>query len=427
MGVILINMPDGSSGYQETLASVRNLPQKTVTEKIHKQEQARNLRMANYLAWANFTFEAINLIQADPYITRQELQTSLQPLTEKVNRPKMAIFFVHEIMTERGLVNHAMERFRQKLDLKTTTDKIHTWPEPERLTIGAEIFKSITGKKPKGKVTLEETTLGITLVTGDDSDYDLIYGEKGESGGFYRRREGVKELNMEFPLIVVKGGKTAIYHEGNHLTNLAIISSLTNAEYFRSVANDHIFKQRWGGKAELQMPDQPFKNISQFEKFTATEMVSFIERQVKDEVLADFLASGSFDYLAELKKEDGLYNYHEQIISSLTKKKLLRKLKPEQVRDIIQSAWDIYLSNVTEAVESVKQITNLYDQMSLQKRKILFGFVLAQVPLGKWKEVIVPDFLEEIKYFQEHQGKLQQFAQDHQDKPFFNKDKADKN
>jgi hypothetical protein len=199
-------------------------------------------------------------------------------------------------------------------------------------------------------------------------------------------------------LIAIKGGDSFDFiaqHEVGHGFNEAIVTSLQGQ-------GDIYRKTVWGGGPKKEV-EVMARNLTEY--LESDGILQFLD-SAKDELIAEFLAKGSFSILASLRRRHGVYDYLDKTLARTH----LPKFFLERREGSLENIWKKYVDELIVDVAVPEKITRLYDDYFLTGRRALFAYVLAQYPVAEWKGRLAADFLVEMLAFRRAENRARRFG-----------------
>lgn len=229
---------------------------------------------------------------------------------------------------ERIVTQEAVKRISHDMNIPDDLDQ-----KSRESLIGTEIFRRVAKQEPKGYVCFKPTVFGVVLCVGSDEDLKALRKKEDNIGGFYRHRQSVVsgQSTVNFPLMAIHAktlNNDIFRHEDGHAVNRSLFQVLSNiTRDGRDIDfekwNNSDWVNRWGGKKETEWPEKPIKNKASLERYLKRQALPYAYRMAKDEVLADFVATGNLSYVKYLVEQDGLYNYIYDEIKDMKSKGLI--------------------------------------------------------------------------------------------------------
>lgn len=362
-------MKGGFEAYRNRRDEIRVLPEDTKEEKAEKREQAKLFRMEVLFDNALCIQALISALEEDPNIGESELERVLMKVG--VIHPRSSSEFMYQLLGTKQKVIDALSGLRGKSD----DDRL-----AKRLFQSAVVAKEGTQYSPQGELFADTTyPLAVALYVSHSADFAHI-DTRTNVGGFFKAHHELQAQESSntqtFPLIVIRGDpRSSDYvtlHEKGHAENRMIQNSLPSGT--RRVV--------WGTLGNIPMEEASayLQSVDELKEEPDGEgyarILEYACSCAKDELLADYKANqDSFAlYLKHLEKRGGLYDY------------FLNRLFLPQSSEAYRELWNQYEQILTTNVDAAKRVVQSYLRFNLYDRIEQFRWVLAQIPLDKWKE-----------------------------------------
>src|SRR3989344_3308437 len=385
--------------YSQKLEEVRRLPTEGEQDRKLKKEAARDLRIESYLSWAQVADSTIETLLDKPLISDDELQAVVDRQKPIIPKPEIADAFLNSLVLARNRSLVAVRVFRARAELPETDKDVLDWPKREKEAVGQLLFKELTGLGPRDKVRLIDTTIAVGVELGEE-DFEALDPRINVSG-FYMETQSVKigrfqKDKLNFPFIGIRRDERqgrVSRHEIAHAINASITQAL--------IASDGRLRGWvWGGEAESPQPK--ITTIDEFNRYLRQRALPNALARAKDEIIADYAASRNFEHLHALAERHGLYDFFDERIMMLWKRGL-SDVGQKGENSAVDSLWPEYIELITNAAKVAQEVDKIYNEMWLERRRGLFKYVLAQIPLSDWATVIERDFLDEARAFHRSQ------------------------
>lgn len=272
------------------------------------------------------------------------------------------------------------------------------------------IFIAATGVYPEGKPKLVRTKFAVGIRVDNRNDLSALatYNAK-HVGGFFRDNTETKLtaatvsewippvlLFKEFPLLVIgdNGPIRTQEHEEEHSVNKAVREALRGLGMSKEVwSGEH---QGPEGRTKTQATDAvtrliKSKNIEvgkasvELKKALVPVLLDVLTRS-KDEVIADFAATGTFDHLNNLRLRNFSDNEHESynyfIAVGFTRENFKKPPLPE-VYDSFVREYNTLLADSTRDIHRALKGWKKFDIPNKHREMLEF---MRRTPLHLWKE-----------------------------------------
>lgn len=409
--------------FQERLKLVRTLPSGTEVERQKKWEEARDLRIETMLSQADVARRFVNIVEQDPDKSLEDLRQSASSFVDEISQPEVIDKFLEHFEISRGTINKVLNYFRKQANLpriQSPTNR-RNWEmfyadrydmNSDMQEVAEKIFISITGKKPKAPVTLIPSPYAVIIRTSDSEDLmSLNNGE--DAGGFFNEERdllistkllvsGKKTEVVKCPFIVV--GDSSYHtktHEVGHAINFLVRKTLSE------LSSDGQSTSVWGGKQDLDLPTEPFGEVSDLENYLTKTVMAFALSSAKDELITDLIASQNLLHFLDLNQKGGIYDYFNIALKICYDRNLVWGLSTDEVEKIRDKVWQSYEKQITDANNAVKALLVEYFREDKTKRLALLPYVLTQIPLVKWKSRIEKYFESELSSFRNSKEELE--------------------
>ncbi len=261
----------------------------------------------------------------------ESFEDIVRPLLPKLSKPDSVKQLVEEIRHKEKAVK----------EMRIGFESLSVNPE----SLGDTIYEAITGQKNIGKVTCLDNPLATIIQVDSPADYKLLHNRK--SGGFFQSEVNINEKysgkkslpEKPFSLIVLHNSEEEVKkHEIHHGINqvfIRVLKKIGNNKYWQQ-SIDYSW-DKWGKWFEKNHPEE-YGSLTEnsrvpwyysvwtswirvtkqrggsISSYVNNELVPASLGRAKDEVIADFEATGNFDYIDELLKSDldfsdALYDY----------------------------------------------------------------------------------------------------------------------
>lgn len=387
--------------YVDRLKEVRALPRKSPEERHRKWEEMRDLKIETMLSYALLADMFVREVEQNPSVSLQELESKALRYKKSLSRPQVIGIFLQVFKIEREKTTKALNHFRKEASLTELKDPFNDnfWAFDEKQEVAERVFVSVTGKKPLSPVNLLITPLGIGIQTNSKSDFKLL-DKKRNIGGYYNYAQPLTtnrnllfiqtKYTTSFPLIVSGSNDNRILrHEVGHAINRIVMYTISNA-----VNNNKSFDNVWGGLGFLDPLRKTISNVDSLGRYLKESVRRFAISSAKDEILTDFIASGNFSHVANLVEEGGLYDYFQHAIDAACEKGVL-KLPKDEIQRAKNILWEEYKTQIKDNVKFAEEVIMDYKRERVFDRVRLIPYVLAQVPILKWKNFLSRFFYSE--------------------------------
>ncbi len=364
-----------STKIQQRIDQVRDLPAATPEEKIHKQEQAKLLRMEMWLDNAQLTRELIEALEENPRMTKEDF---IARVRERGNilHPEKTEFFVERLVSTRDKVIKADELLRKEAE---ATGK----------GLAETILTSLSEdhQPPKGKVELIKEGYPLALCLEVNAKDFARLDPEINIGGFYR---GSADLDLEesreqvsgVPIIIMEESSRGDYlrHEEGHAEIAPYRTALFLIRGAFSPRGKHLTV--WG---------QPSFNLTEFEGIKE-KMASGEKPERWNDLVVLALSRAKEELLADMKSESQIIDIKSHLENSLLERGgvydfFIEGMSVKEDSKLHLELWEDYSAKLKESTESALDLAVLYSaQSAWRKRAELFRWVLAQIPIAKWEE-----------------------------------------
>jgi hypothetical protein len=377
-------MKGGFEGYRERRNEIRTLPQDTKEEKTEKHERAKLFRMEVLFDNALCIETLISALEDNPNMSKEGLEQLL--LKSRVVHPEVTTQFVRRLLDIRIRVEEVLDALAAK----------HSPERKAQLLYCSVARHQKKNEKPQGQLTMDTTyPLALALYVSNPEDFARIDARRN-IGGFYAATQNVKligNLNpLVFPFIAIMGSQGesdyVMRHEKGHAENRVLQNALpkdTHRVVWGNLADKPTKEivaystavDTWSQSSD----EEEQRKLLEYTRSHAKEqdkarVLQYALAHAKDEILAEYHANQeSFGaYRKHLLKRGGLYDYFGNSLSIDTSSATYKEL------------WTSYESILHENIDVADAIVRAYKRLGLFKRIDHFRWVLAQIPVEKWKE-----------------------------------------